>query len=58
MQNYDAAYAGYAFGRHKGYGTQAHRLAIQELGVCEIHRKSFKPIRSHVELTLKGLSAS
>ncbi len=58
MQTFDAIYAGYAFGRHKGYGTQAHRLALEAQGVCEIHRKSFKPIRTHVELALKGLSAS
>ena len=46
MQTFDLAYAGYQFGRHKGYGTPAHRLALEALGVCAIHRKSFKPMKS------------
>ena len=34
-------YPGYGFEKHKGYGTKAHIEAIQKLGVCPIHRKSF-----------------
>jgi ribonuclease HII len=33
---------GYGFARHKGYGTAQHRAAIVRLGLCPIHRKSFK----------------
>jgi ribonuclease HII len=45
MQNYDAEYSGYGFARHKGYGTAAHLKALQELGPCVIHRRSFAPVR-------------
>lgn len=34
-------YGGYGLGKHKGYGTQAHRSAMKRLGVSPIHRKSF-----------------
>jgi len=37
----DEKYPGYGFEKHKGYGTKQHREAIQSLGPCEIHRKSF-----------------
>ena len=35
---------GYGFARHVGYGTKVHRAALEELGICNIHRKSFRPI--------------
>jgi len=38
----DAVYPGYGFAIHKGYATVKHREAIQALGLCPIHRKSFK----------------
>jgi ribonuclease HII len=40
----DAQYPAYQFARHKGYGTQIHRAALQSAGPCDVHRKSFKPI--------------
>jgi len=36
----------YGFKTHKGYATREHLLAIQKYGPCEIHRKSFEPIKS------------
>jgi len=42
MEEFDAVYPGYGFGRHKGYGTAAHREAILRLGLCPIHRRSFR----------------
>ena len=42
----DAQYPQYALARHKGYGTRLHQSALQSIGPCEIHRKSFKPIRA------------
>ncbi len=39
-------YPGYGFHLHKGYGTAAHRAALQELGPCDIHRKSYAPVIS------------
>ena len=41
----DAQYPGYDFARHKGYGTPNHQAALQSIGPCEIHRRTFKPIR-------------
>lgn len=35
----------YGFETHKGYGTKKHCEALEKFGPCEIHRKSFKPIR-------------
>ena len=39
------AHPGYGFERHKGYGTAEHSAAIETLGVCPAHRRSFKPIQ-------------
>jgi ribonuclease HII len=36
---------GYGFARHKGYGTPEHKDAIERLGVCPLHRRSFRPIQ-------------
>ncbi|MCD6400790.1 MAG: ribonuclease HII [Anaerolineales bacterium] len=44
MRDFDADYPGYGFGKHKGYGTKEHRLAIESIGPCSIHRMSFKLI--------------
>jgi ribonuclease HII len=47
--NYMAAlgkqYEGYGFERHVGYGTAAHITALKLLGVSDIHRVSYKPIK-------------
>ena len=42
MCELDLCYQGYGLGKHKGYGTQAHRFAMQRLGVSPIHRKTFQ----------------
>ena len=36
---------GYGFDRHKGYGTADHQAALDRLGPCVLHRRSFEPIR-------------
>ena len=41
MVEYDQLFPDYGFAKHKGYGTAAHVQAIQELGPCPIHRRSF-----------------
>ena len=38
-------FPGYGFERHKGYGTPEHQAAINKLGVCALHRRSFKPVQ-------------
>jgi ribonuclease HII len=31
----------YGFAKHKGYGTALHYAALEEFGLCAIHRRSF-----------------
>jgi ribonuclease HII len=38
----DLRFPGYGLARHKGYGTLSHRRAIQQMGACEIHRRTFQ----------------
>lgn len=38
-------YPGYGFESHVGYCTQAHRQAMANLGVCDLHRKTFAPVK-------------
>ena len=45
MVHMDSLYPAYEFARHKGYGTEIHRLRLQEYGPCEQHRRSFAPVR-------------
>jgi ribonuclease HII len=46
MREMDTKYPGYGFAKHKGYITAAHTAALNELGITEIHRKSFANIAS------------
>ena len=39
-------YPGYGFEQHVGYGTALHIASLNDLGVTDIHRKSYKPIRA------------
>jgi len=41
MKQMAEKYPQYGFEKHKGYGTKAHYAAVDEFGLCEIHRKSF-----------------
>ena len=41
MVKLDSKYPGYGLAKHKGYITAAHTKALGELGVSDIHRKSF-----------------
>ncbi|HNT90578.1 MAG: ribonuclease HII [Smithellaceae bacterium] len=41
MEIYHRKYPQYNFVRNKGYATAEHRRAIEEYGICKIHRKSF-----------------
>ena len=55
MREMDKLYPGYGFAEHKGYGTPQHYRAIQQLGPCAIHRRSFAPFRPvETELELFG----
>lgn len=43
----DDIYPGYKFASHVGYGTAAHILAIDKLGVTPLHRLSFAPLKKY-----------
>lgn len=38
-------YSGYGFEKHVGYGTAAHLAALESLGLCPEHRRSFGPCK-------------
>ena len=40
----DAQYPDYGFASHKGYGTAQHLAALQRLGACPEHRRTFAPV--------------
>lgn len=43
-----AQYPEYGFEKHKGYGTKAHYSAIEQYGICPLHRKTFlKKVLNH-----------
>jgi ribonuclease HII len=44
MIEMDRIYPLYVFRSNKGYGTEAHQQALQQYGICPIHRLSFKPV--------------
>lgn len=44
-----STFPGYGFEKHVGYGTAAHIAALKQHGICELHRKSYKPIRKIME---------
>jgi ribonuclease HII len=44
MRELDVQYPQYGLASHKGYGTAQHRRALQEHGICELHRRTFAPV--------------
>jgi len=52
MMAYDEMYPGYGFARHKGYPTAEHRAALERLGPCPIHRRTFKGVREYFRETV------
>ncbi len=46
MARLAAAFPGYGFEAHVGYGTKAHITALEKLGACQLHRTSYKPIQA------------
>ncbi len=53
MEGFEERFPDYGFGRHKGYSTPDHLAALDRHGPCEIHRRSFAPVRVAL---LRGLS--
>ena len=46
MIEMDATYPGYGFASHKGYNAPLHQKALQTLGPCPEHRRSWAPIKA------------
>ena len=46
MVELDAEHPGYGFAGHKGYNAPVHSAALQALGPCPAHRRSWAPIRA------------
>ncbi|MGK0619277.1 ribonuclease HII [Meiothermus cerbereus] len=44
MEGLEQRYPGYGFAQHKGYGTALHLQALDKLGPCEEHRRTFAPV--------------
>ena len=41
MRRYDSVFPGYGFRDHVGYPTASHAAALERLGPCAIHRRTF-----------------
>ena len=52
MLEMHARYPDYGFDRHKGYPTAAHMRILEDIGPCEIHRRSFAPVRNAMQAGL------
>jgi len=46
MEDFHQKYPQFQFNKHAGYPTKLHVEKIREFGICEIHRRSFEPIKS------------
>jgi ribonuclease HII len=51
MMEHHVKYPQYNFAKHKGYGTREHLEAIRKFGYCELHRMSFRGVKSSLETT-------
>ena len=51
MIEMDDIYPGYGLAKHKGYPTKVHIEALQQLGVTEIHRRTFGPVKKVLALS-------
>jgi len=50
----DLLHPGYGFAIHKGYPTPEHLAALQRLGPCAAHRRSFAPVKRFFAADLFG----
>jgi ribonuclease HII len=50
MQEADREFPDYGFARHKGYATPDHLLALDRLGPCPLHRRTFSGVWRQGEL--------
>jgi len=53
MRDLHDQYPDYGFDRHKGYPTRLHRECLAKYGATVHHRKSFRPVRDVLSITVK-----
>lgn len=46
MADQSLLFPGYGFEQHVGYGTAKHLAALKLLGICNLHRRSYKPVQA------------
>jgi ribonuclease HII len=46
MVDYNKLYPEFSFHVHKGYGTKQHLAEIEQLGVLDVHRRTFNPVKT------------
>jgi len=51
MNELHLEYPMYGFDKHKAYATKAHKENLLKFGACDIHRRSYRPVREALELT-------
>lgn len=56
MSHQDQTFPGYNFASHAGYGTAAHRSAIEQFGVTPLHRLSFAPLSAYKDAVMSAVS--
>lgn len=54
MKRYALQYPVYQWDNNAGYGSMDHRYAINQYGICEYHRQSFKPIKEYLKKKGRG----
>jgi ribonuclease HII len=54
MRLLGAAHPGYGFEQHKGYSTEVHFAALEKLGPCVHHRRSFAPVMAVYGTTIEN----
>jgi len=55
MHKLHAKHPMYGFNSNKGYPTKAHIAALHEHGVLDVHRRSFGPVKQHLQAGLTDL---
>lgn len=58
MREYHRRYPSYNFEVHKGYPTPEHLRLLARYGPCEIHRRTFRPVRAAAGLLLAAGTGS
>lgn len=46
MQEQAQRYPEYGFDAHVGYGTKLHAQTLRQYGPCDLHRRSYRPVKA------------